>query len=1125
MGAKLTEEQTAAVGAAGKVIVSASAGSGKTFVMIRKIADLIEGGGDLDEVLAVTFTKKAAAQMKEKLRAALIARLPDADREGRERIKSQLAKIPSADISTIHSFCAHLIRTYFYALDIDSSFDIIAGDDAQAATYKATAAENLFDRLYEEEDGDFLRLLSVLRRKRSDDNLRYLLLESYETVRNNPDYVEFLKGVPSLYCEEGFERVCRETQDFAAQKARACAEAVEAFGKTFEISEKREKYQCILNEMIAAFTAVAECGDIFAPLPPFTATRRPAAGDGDREAGERFASFRENMKAKYDGLYGDLSDRATEYEKFLKSGETACAFASLLLRFDGEYAAVKRDEGKLDYSDLEHLCLRLLKNDEIRAQIQAKYKHVFVDEYQDVNPVQERILNGVGGGDVFTVGDVKQAIYGFRGSKSLFFAQKYNRLREGDGSALRLSSNFRSSDGVVNFVNALFSDVMVNNVCGFDYRENSRMVRGGAYPGGYGSAGFYVFGKEENEREEAAGVYSVAEHASGKPGHTAEGLAVLHLVEQILRGTHYDLESKSYVPTQTGDICILTRKRAGKSVTGIVRALTDAGYSVAGAGQYNLCARPEIRQLLDILSFIDNSQQDVPLVSALLSAVGGFSRDDLAHIKMGCGIHRTRRPSFRECALGYAVNRNDELAVRLAAFYAKIYNYRRLSDVLGAARLIDKILEDSGLAAAYSRGNGEKAEAVRRLQEEAYSPSGELSLNAFLAKLKAGGYKIAAPTPSGADCIKIMTMHASKGLEFPVVILADVCASFKGNDYSDMPYDDEYGFAPKYYDAQSRTYSKSLLRRLCATRAAREEIKNELNLFYVACTRAMCDLYVMSAEVKPYDPTEAFSADNYASLCDISAYSPHYMERRGDFDGERTGDTLIADPDPGILAAIRERFMRPYAYADSVHLPVKSSASKLLKAEGGEPRDGASYARHAAFPEEEEDERETGAERGTAYHRFLQLCDFTVRDETGVREQLAAFTADGRMTEDQASLLSTDNLVKILNMPVFSDFGNCTCYREREFLCRLPACLFEDTSAEDWIVYQGAIDLLAIGARGTAIVDYKYSKKSDEEIVRTYGKQLALYKKVVSRILKIDENAISTTIVNIFTLREIPVRV
>ena len=1112
MATKFTDEQLAAIEARGKVIVSASAGSGKTSVMIEKICRYLIDGGSLDNVLAVTFTKKAAGQIKEKLRSALIKKLADCDDNTKLHLKRELSKISSADISTIHSFCARLVRSYFYVLGVDRSFDIIAADDALALTYKERAADNLFDKLYEEGDPDFLLVLSCLRRNRSDDSIRRLIFEAHSSICNVVDYADKINGAASLYTREGFDKVCAEYASVIAEKCAALSRSLDDFRENFVIPEGCEKLKVIMDEMQVSLSSAGEV-PLFAALPTLSTVRRPSAKEHTREALEEFDAFRTRIKKKYDDLKKDLSDEQTEYDRFIASGQLAQAFGRLVLRFDEEYAAVKRDEGKLDYNDLEHFSLRLLKTDEVREQVNARYRSVYVDEYQDVNPVQERILTLAGAGDNFTVGDVKQAIYGFRGSKSVFFSRKYESMLSTDGSK-RLSVNFRSSGAVIDFVNKLFGDMMTPSACGFSYATDGFMNAGGKYPDGSGLAELVVFGEDEREREQAEGIYSVADHVSEEVGHTRESRAVLDIVRRELSGKHYSVEEGGLVDTQPGDICILTRKRADDSAQSIVRALTDAGYSVESSGESNIFSRPEIRALLDILSLIDNCQHDIPLSTAMLSPIGGFTHDELAAVRIA-QKNSAAKLSFRACLVEYRKHRTDELAYKIGAFFAKINRYRKLSDILGAAQLIDAVISDCGLAARYASGGGGVLAAVRRLQREAYSPSGELRLNAFLQKLKAGGYNIAAPSSSSSDSIKVMTMHSSKGLEFPVVIIADIASSFVGRDYSDMPFDDDYGFAPKFYDIDRKLTAQTILRKLCVLRRKRENIKNELNLFYVACTRAMCNLHVLCSAPEDYDYTSLYDADCYAKLFDVRAYSPAFTEVSEDFSSAQPEQKIVAAADEKLVSEMNALFNARYGYEASVSLPVKSSASGLLNMQE------ETFAQNVLFDDMDESDEKGGAETGTAYHKFLQLCDFSRRDDKSIEEQIKSFVGSGQMSEEQAKLLNVGRLKDILAMSVFSQLDGALLYREREFLCRLPANAFLPTEATDDVLVQGAIDLLAVRGGDISVIDYKYSALGDSDLINKYTPQLELYKKAVARILGREESSISATIINIRRCREI----
>lgn len=1096
-----TDEQIAAIEARGKTIVSASAGSGKTFVMIEKLVNAVANGVDLDDILAVTFTKKAAAQMKEKLRSSIIKRIEGAGEE-KPRLKAQLSKISSANISTIHSLCARLIRTYFYALDgVDSGFDIISSDDAVARDLKSRAADNLFERLYETDDKNFKLLLSCFMKKRNDASVKKLLWEAYDKLRSVAHYESVLKNAADIYTEDGFKSLSDSYFETLKNRIDHLICAVERFKEDFPATKKAAAYNALFEEMLCALKTYKTVG-LFGAKPALTVSRKPVDAPEDKEAGASFKAFKDGINKKYAALCPDLESEEKEREYFIKSGGVATAFSDVLLQLDREYAAVKADENKLDYNDLEHLTLRLLADEVIKKEINSGFKYIYVDEYQDVNPVQEEIISSLSG-ETFLVGDVKQAIYGFRGSKSVFFTRKFENFKQGFGNALNLSSNFRSSDGVLNFVNTVFSEIMRPDTCGVDY-AGCPMRAGGQYPEGYGEVKIHVFGKEEEEESELK-VYSVL--GSGqKTRHSREGLAVLEIVEKELCGTHYDLKAGKFVPTRLSDICILTRKNKGESVDGIVRTLTDRGYALSGAQEANICELSEVKQVLDILSLIDNAEQDVPLVTALLSPLGGFTEDELAKIRIAFQNEKSPLP-FRKCCEKY-LKLPGEISQKLSIFGGQLQKLRDLAEVLPAGELIDALLEEFGLECGLGAGGEAKVKNILRLREEGAS----LPLAAFLRKIKTGGYNVSSPAPAPSDSIKIMSMHASKGLEFPVVIVADVTKTFKGQDYEEVPFDEVAGFAPKAYDRENMLAKKTILRRVIKAKQDREDLFNELNLFYVACTRAMCNLHILAEEVKPFDGA-VFDAKCYADLFDIAKFAPEPFGELSDVPATEYGGTMLYAPDEELVDSIESHFMQPYAHGESVDLPVKSSASAILRLRDDEPYE----VPHVLFG----GEGETGTERGTAYHRFLELCDFSVKTVEGVEDEKRNFLASGRITKAQFDLLKAEELSKILNMPVFADLGGATLYREREFLCRLKACDILDTLAEDHILVQGAIDLLAVGDFGVKIIDYKYSKKSDAQLVKTYAAQLDLYKKATATILGYAPEKISKTIVNIHTLRQI----
>ncbi|MBE7088464.1 MAG: hypothetical protein E7370_02965 [Clostridiales bacterium] len=1122
MSEKLTAEQSQVVSAQGKIIVSASAGSGKTFVMIKKLGDYIQNGGDLDSVLAVTFTKKAAAQMKEKLRSALIERLPLVDAEEKRHIKAQLNKISTANVSTIHSFCAHLLRTYFYLFDFEGSFEVIFDDDPITATLKSRAMEELFARLYEEDDEDLLLLLSCFTRKRKDSYLKDLILVGFNAVKNTVNYRQTLKQYyQKVYSEQSFNEICAQIQAFGVKKIKRLRLTVDKFLQGFKPNAK-EAYQKLFDEIYFALDCAQTQTDIFAPLPPLTTTRKHKDKEEDLAWGEYYKDFKEKLKNKYDGIYGGIKSREEELNNFMQSGKIAQAYCNLLAKFDEEYGALKREEGKMDCADLEHYTLALLQNEQILSEIQSRFTQIYIDEYQDVNPVQEKILSTVATGNVLQVGDVKQAIYGFRGSKSKFFAQKYQSYQGGEGQALTLSSNFRSADGVIDFVNDLFSSVMQRED-GIDYKNTSLMQRGGFYPQNTGYAKVQVFGKDDAVKPVGSGIYSVLSHKNAIIPPSREALAVLKIVQEAEGKEYYDLKDKGFKRIEAKDICLLSRKGESENVLSIVRTLTQAGYPISGTQDSNLCNRPEIKKLIDILSFIENSEQDVPLVTAMLSPIGGFTENELAKIKIyGKAFEKEvpkKQRTYRRCCHIYA-EVPDYLGQKIKAFYKKIDEYKSYADLFGASSLIDKIMEDTLWEAQYAKNGGMLLKNCRHFASQARGPEGELSLCAFMQKLKARGFKLSAPEDSSSDGIKLMTMHASKGLEFPIVILCDLTKTFKGKEESEIIFDDELGFIFKSYNKDKMILKETLLWRLGKLREKEENLKNEKNLYYVACTRAMYGLHLLVSEVKPYNAYDAGEANCYVDMADLSYFSPEEMLIDEDNKFELNSvDEMVTAANEEIFKGVRSALKNKYLYEESVNLPVKTSASQILKGLREDELNQEYFLSSSLY--EEEGQGETSIDAGVAYHKFLQLCSFEKRSEEQIKEQLDEFVREGKISAEQNALLSVKNLCKILSIPVFSKLNSSQTWREREFLCRLPANEILPTSATDPVLVQGAIDLLAQTPNGYAIVDYKYSKKSAKALRQAYAPQLDLYKKAVALILKVDESTISTTIINIFSCEEI----
>ena len=1157
--ATFTQEQLAAIEADGRTIVSASAGSGKTTVMIEKIIRLIQDGKKVEEILAVTFTKKAAAQMKEKLCKALINSI-NADGitpEKRKILKEQLSGVPSADISTIHSFCSKLIRSHFFAAGVDNSFRVIGGDDAEGTALKNEALNDLLEEGYENKDEQFSHLLSVYWRKKSDNALRKIFMSVYENLRMRADYKEYLEK-SGVYTQEIFDEICAELLKKLKEKCRYYRDLVEE--ELYFFADEGAKAQTALaTELCDGLNDILSATDYFGACAfrkiKYTVNRKNKNDSSElRYHIDRLAYLKEQIVKIYDEELAKTQSKETEYENFLRSGETARAVAKYLLLFDEKYEKLKAERGVLDYNDLEHKALALLKDENIAAEMREKYRYVFVDEYQDVNPVQEEIISRLSGDYLFLVGDVKQSIYGFRGSKSKFFVEKQKEFANGNGKNLALTRNFRSADAVLDAVNSQFSLAMTLQNSSVDYSADSYMKKGGRYALNSGKVQIHFLGKEEKQTPQTRGVYSVKEKASKKiKMDTLAAKTIRHIIEQARASKIYDADLGEERQAQYSDIAVLSRKKQGQIAT-TVAALAAEGVPVTAAAAVNICEYAEVKTLIDILSLIDNAEQDVPLCSALLSAMGNLTAEDLAKIR----LTYPQVDFFRHACKQYAEEQTDNLAQKLKTFYAYFQEIRQLSCVMDTGELLTRILTETRMEAGFlSRENGVAClKRVYRFIEETNTPE-PICVHAFLDRLRDMDYTIEYSENGGEDSVKVLTMHSSKGLEYPIVIVDNLSAHFRGADHDEVLVEETYGLAPRAFNTEKMTKSTTLLRRLFEVKELESGVADELNLYYVALTRAKHTLHLLFEERGAMPNTKY--AKSYAEFTDFDVWEK-YVTQDEIFDvpkQERTA--LVFKPDERLAREIMDAFLWKYPYVDYENLPVKSSATDLITSIGEvkitnqpqEPIGKEENLQGSLFDEQDEEFSKADAQAlGIAYHAFLEKFDFSLLyDAEGNKIEETALKAVienalTRLQEERmqgVELLSSDKLTEILSNPVFGALQGARLYKEQQFLVSLPV---KDTYAlkdgvseslktgEDGeeMIFQGAIDLLAEtydenGEKIYRVIDYKYSRRGAKSLCEHYKKQLMLYRLAVSKIMRVPKERIFCSIINIYHGFEVSVEI
>lgn len=1126
-----TPDQRKAVIAEGRnVLVSASAGSGKTFVMIERVIRLIvEGKAEVGEILAVTYTTAAAEEMKQKLVKAIIAEI----NAGRDvaRFRKALSEVPTASISTFHSFCANLIRTYFYALDVDPSVSV--ADENQAGELKNKALDSLFESLYETRDEDFLYLVRIMGRSRGDDSLKETVKKLYEFASSEKSAEEFLTKAAENITEKSFYKSENELYGIFTAYIKELirigenlASLAESYGYAVYV-EYVGKLLVKLKTCLNAkdFRSLIKAAGLSVPKAPRTTSK-------DDEDLAAYKGKLEYFKKKCKDVYDDIreaspnDDEEKDLSEYLSTARATKALCRLTIDFGKEYARLKADAAALDFADLEHFAYRLLsENPDVLSAVKQKYKYVFADEYQDVNGIQEAILSLISSDNAFMVGDVKQSIYAFRGCNPDIIAAKFERYERGEGETVSLDANFRSTDAVLAAVNKTFSPIMTKDFGGTDYKNNP-MTGSGKYPQGYGETILIEIPEAEKEKTIKGGVYDIVDdvNAPAPKAAFAEGAVVANIVRKEAGGKVYDLKAKREREVTPKDFAVLTRNSSGFP-TEIVRHLKRNDIPVSSSAKNPVGDYPEIKLLKDLLKIIVRFADDAPLFACLKSAIGGVSEAEAAEIKRaayaaitsdtGDKPAATKKPTFADCYRWYLLSGEDEnIRNKLKNFDEYISKIRLLSGFENAGEILSRVLSETGLdLEILSQKNGEiRLSRVERFIAEAGSGENGLSVSKFLTRAESDDGDVSVGSSDGDDSVTVTSMHASKGLEYPIVILAGLGKRFNLDDTKKEILTDRYeGIALKFYDEESKRTKITLPRAAFKERARLNAIKEEMRVFYVAMTRAECKLYLVTSE-----PVE--ENDDFTSILFANKFSDFIKTKYFDKkitaddteigDGEDVREVYISKDRPALTDLIRKNLSFIYPYEEDVNLPVKRAVTSL--------------AEDATTDDDEMTEirlpvDKTTRERGIAYHAFLQHADSFYEDAGALLEKIKT---GKKLTDEQLALLSEEKLRKILRAPLFEEIRGYKFYKEQPFIAQMAANEISNTNATGDVLVQGIIDLLAVKGDKAIIVDYKYSKKSISHLKETYAYQLALYKKAVEKTLKLKVE--KTILFNLNTVESIP---
>lgn len=1134
-----TPAQAAAIEArGGALLVSAGAGSGKTRVLTERLMSRIcdeRDAVDLDRFLIITFTRAAAGELRGRIMEQLAEKL--AEEPGNRRLRRQNALCSRAQIGTIHSFCASLLRENCHLLGLSPDFKIV--DEERSDSMKQAALERVLERRYGNSDSypGFLGLADTVGAGRSDKRLAELVLGLHSRMQCHarPEnwaraQVEALKAPVKDVAETPWGReILGEARGVAsywagemdrliglmAEDEKISAAYMDSFSHTAE--NIRELRRCLDT----GWDSARSC------LPVSFDRLKSLRNSPDPALSERLKGRREACKKAMKGLEEQLY--APSKQLLWEMGQTAPAMEALLeltLDFDREFEKDKRRRGLVDYSDLEHYAARLLTDEtgqptDLARQLSRRYDEIMVDEYQDVSRVQDAIFRAISreGKNLFMVGDVKQSIYRFRLADPEIFTEKYlsysNDAEPGRPRRVLLRENFRSRREILEGANAVFSLCMSRRLGDMDYDEAAALRYGAGYEGSVPPPELILLDAQEGEEDTLDKTEREAAYVAGK---------IAELVESGCSVSGRDGPR----PLEYGDVAILLRS-ANTVGPAYRKALLERGIPVASVQGGDYFDSVEVSSLVSLLAVLDNPHQDVPLIAVLRSPAFGFSPDELSEIRSA----DTRGDMYT--ALRAAGEQNE----KCRAFLELLEQLRDLAADMSMAELSWLLLSRLDMLALCSAMEDGERRRERLMAfmglAERYESSGYRGLHPFvlwLRKLQERGDEPAAGA-AHSSAVQIMSIHKSKGLEFPVVFLCDTARRFNRQDSRDtVLVHPVLGLGPKLTDTENRVEYPTLARNAIRLRLEREMLSEEMRLLYVAMTRARERLFMTASVKRPEETLEkAASAVSrpmapeilgqaasmagwlmYAALADGGEHLSMSIPEAGAAGvGDRAPELRKAEaPSEEELRELERELSYVYPFSQAEELPSKVTATEL-KGHWEQDAEAVNLTERPSgifrMPDFTRTERPlTGAEKGVATHLLLQYMDFSRSGSTEeIEAEVARLCSQGFISQREAQAVDVKAVKKLFDSQLGRRMKNCKkLWREFKFSLLWDAQEAFGKAAGEQLLLQGVVDCCLEEEDGLVVIDYKTDRvRTAEETAKRsefYRGQLLSYAAAMERI-------------------------
>jgi ATP-dependent helicase/nuclease subunit A len=1180
------EQEMAIDQTCGNILVSAAAGAGKTAVLVERIVRLLlnsEKPVDIDRLLVVTFTEASAAEMRERIGSSLEKEMNET---GRAQLARQLVLINGASICTLHAFCLTIIRRYFYLLEIDPNFRV--ADNQEAILLQQEVAEDLLEEKLASQDTGISQLVAQFGSAADVNGFLANLIKIYRFAWSNPWPHNWLDNLSHTYDTENtdqqtmLEPWLNLVRSELGRVVAAVRLDLETAMELCSLPAGPASYADVLQrdiEKIGKAEAMIAAGweQMQESWLGLSFDRLTPEKNADPDIKERVRKIRDRAKR----LFGDAISRHLKrsvddyYKETLALAPQVKLLCQLTSEFGHRFEAKKISRGILDFNDLEHLCLKILTEPVAETQsynlsraaleLREWYEYVLVDEYQDISPVQDTILRFVSRQNeiipnLFMVGDVKQSIYRFRQAEPGLFLSKYSLYAKEnvtDGQTICLTSNFRCRANIVDAVNYLFRQLMSEETAEMVYDKAAQLVCGAEYLQATDDT-------VELHLVDADLMSDVsAEDHSGNI--ELEGTVIANRIAQLVEDKFpvFDNKQKIMRPVEYRDMAILMRATEGKA-NRLVETLKKAGipsYAQLSSGYFTAT---EVETILSLLQVIDNPCQDIPLAAVLRSPLVGLKTEELAQVAL------LKENKDLYSAVLSAREHLSGVSDRVALFLKRLERWRDLSRSEALTVLVSSIYHETGFV-GYVGGlkDGRQRQAnLRALFERArqfnrFSRQGLFRFLRFINGLKESGDDLGTVGVQGEreNVVRIMSIHKSKGLEFPVVFVCNLQKSFNIRDlHGDILLHRELGISLLITDREDQISYPSLQYNAMRLKIEKEQLAEELRVLYVALTRAREKL-ILTAYVK--DLTESVSKwQKAARLHNISLPPALTNGARSYLDW--IGMALIRHPDVAIKTETVAPILQPdtsrwllriwksadvsplkednkcvqvvpnldyklpdthiimeqleyrYPYQALSSIPAKISVSELKRGRGNTTKDMDDAINWNPLPWPkplftEKTGKISAAEKGNLYHLVMQKLDFRMAtEESGVLAQIQIMKNKGLLTDRQAECVDAADIASFFCTEVgriaLSD--DTVVHREWPFTISLPIEQYTDIDLSiegEWSVVQGVVDLLLLRADGIIVVDFKTSGATTdvkEEEYQQYQRQIRLYAQAASSILR-----------------------